>query len=423
MFFLKIPVLIFVALALCAGGSYLLFVRTGRIDRIGALVLVNYALWVGSALAVGSVSVRDLLTPGYYPEEGRIFLYYFPVLLFSVVSADVSVLRRAIQAMGAITIAVFGLLLVWSVAPLAVLSIGANFVGLLTSHTGAGIFFGFLAVFQGLHGIEQRNGRSLALAVLALFAVFASGSREALVGLAVVACWYLLQRGSWRSVPVAGAAGAVFLLLMSVFTPHTFGKVERMVDPATFRAVFAVVRRAHWEPGAERDFSGEDADPNILSRILFWTYAAKLFVSSPIVGVGFGRYNDHNIQRVGFEGLVYPAVEGGKNLTAGQPHNSYIQMLAETGVIGLGLLLAVWGTLYLRLQRARAWYAEDPEMAGYFLACQGLIIFTMMDANFGHALGSPSLGIPVLAVVGAGVATFRDARKRAAAAAPAPVPA
>ena len=418
MFFLKIPLLMAFSLALSAGGFYVLFLRTGTIDRIGALILGNFGLWVGSALTVGSVSVGDFLTPGYYPEEGRIFLYYLPMLFFSVVVARDRVMWRTVQTLSGVTVAVVALLLLWEAKPIAVLSIGANFVGLLTSHTGAGIYFGFLAVFLGLYGVECGRRRLIWLALLALLAVFASGSRESLVGICAVTGWYLLQRGNWRSLVAVSCSGVLFTVIMYLFTPHTFGKVQRMVDPNTVAAVVQTIQQANWQPGNERDFGDESGDINILRRMLYWSWAWKLFTYSPIVGVGFGRYNDFDVGGVGVKGLVYPMVVGGKNLTAGQPHNSYLQMLAETGIFGLVLLLSVWLALYRRLQRARAYFAHDRAKVGYFIASQGLIVFTLMDANFGHALGSPSLGIPVLTVIGVGLAVYRAATRQITSAVP-----
>ena len=51
-------------------------------------------------------------------------------------------------------------------------------------------------------------------------------------------------------------------------------------------------------------------DSNILTRILYWDYALDLFLDSPLLGAGFGRYNDQNLFFNGVKHVVYLATDG-----------------------------------------------------------------------------------------------------------------
>ncbi|MCL4385527.1 MAG: O-antigen ligase family protein, partial [Cyanobacteria bacterium] len=91
----------------------------------------------------------------------------------------------------------------------------------------------------------------------------------------------------------------------------------------------------------------EKGDANTIIRLDLWSKAWHLFLRSPIFGIGFGRINDvYDI----YDGVHLTGYEGGINFymgshiitTSSHAHNSYLQFLAETGIIGLGLLILFW---------------------------------------------------------------------------------
>src|SRR5262249_46848070 len=68
-------------------------------------------------------------------------------------------------------------------------------------------------------------------------------------------------------------------------------------------------------------------DESAAMRLLFWGFASTLFLSSPVVGVGYGNFR-----------ALYdiPGVASG----IFDVHNLYLQLLAETGLIGFAAFLA-----------------------------------------------------------------------------------
>jgi O-antigen ligase len=89
-------------------------------------------------------------------------------------------------------------------------------------------------------------------------------------------------------------------------------------------------------------------DENILTRFSLWDKAIYLFKQSPILGVGFGRYNDivwKNYDMVhlsGYPGIFALYKMPGYIFDTSNAHNSYLQFMAETGVIGLILVISFW---------------------------------------------------------------------------------
>jgi len=75
-----------------------------------------------------------------------------------------------------------------------------------------------------------------------------------------------------------------------------------------------------------------------LSRIDAWTFAVQTWWAHPLFGVGIGNYE---ILEYAHETIHSPWGEGGST-----PHNTYLYLLAESGVVGLvGMLAIVFGTL------------------------------------------------------------------------------
>jgi O-antigen ligase len=85
---------------------------------------------------------------------------------------------------------------------------------------------------------------------------------------------------------------------------------------------------------------------SISSRLELWGKAWYLFLKSPIFGVGFGRFNDieaYNYQRLeGLPGILALYKDSNFIFSQSHAHNSYLQFLAETGIVGLGLLILFW---------------------------------------------------------------------------------
>ena len=90
----------------------------------------------------------------------------------------------------------------------------------------------------------------------------------------------------------------------------------------------------------------------MLRRIIYWTYALERFLQSPIIGIGWGRFNDPHLRMTGTKGFIYVASQGQRVFSPLQAHNSYLHLLCESGLLGLALLMSLWILLYLRLRKA-----------------------------------------------------------------------
>ena len=174
-------------------------------------------------------------------------------------------------------------------------------------------FSQMLIIALALLFFASRPGRAisnfvfvLAPAAVLLWAVYLTHSRGALIGLAV-------------------------LVLMAGY--KRFGKVPSLVLAAMLGVAMMAL-----------DFTGGraiDASAGV-DRLSLWATGLELFKSAPIFGVGFGNFT---------------------NFSDHTAHNSFILPLAELGIIGATLFVALLVTTTMDLNRLIA-LREEPATAG-----------------------------------------------------------
>jgi O-antigen ligase len=122
--------------------------------------------------------------------------------------------------------------------------------------------------------------------------------------------------------------------------------VKMAVTVCLLAAVAASVLLVGGDPLAERlgtlpgEIQGSDAARENVTRAEIWRATWPLIVEHPVVGVGFGGYWAAATRRHDASG----------DMTPGEAHNDYLELLASGGLVGAGL--AAW-FLYLCVKRAR----------------------------------------------------------------------
>jgi O-antigen ligase len=200
---------------------------------------------------------------------------------------------------------------------------------------------------------EQTRTRALVLccSALSLAATVATGSRGALVALGAVLLCSVVLFWRWRraviSVVVVGAT----------------------IGLASFATLVSADTRKHL---SKSDSSG---------RTDVWVIGERMVKDHALVGVGPGNFRQESIHY-----LIRPGRYENPSTTERQfaaplvAHNSYMQMLAETGVVGLGLYLAIWaGAVGCGLRAARIFArlreeALEVAVRGLLLVAAGLAV-------------------------------------------------
>ncbi|HAJ34795.1 MAG TPA: hypothetical protein DCL15_03745 [Chloroflexi bacterium] len=183
-----------------------------------------------------------------------------------------------------------------------------------------------------------------------LWGVFYSAA-TLLIGAGLLASW---SRGAWlgavagvlvvlvlRSRQAAFMSALVALLLIGLLLIGAFSPslapqplVERLADLPVYFGLTDVLA----QPVTDENFS-------VVERIAHWVAAQRMWEASPWFGVGVGNY-----------AAVYPAVRLPRWEDAlGHAHNIYLNVLGETGLLGLVTFLALWsGVLVWGWRQARS---------------------------------------------------------------------
>jgi len=171
-------------------------------------------------------------------------------------------------------------------------------------------------------------------------------------GAIALVCVLLLSLLAWKAAVGQAAVAAVvgLIALLWVVMPAQFAR--RLM---TLEQVLPIG-------------NGEvlDPDSSIEERKLFTAVAGRLLVDHPIVGVGAGNYTAYfteYAERVGSTTLLYvDAAEGY------YPHNLYLEIGAETGLIGLAVFCAALVASFAQLRRARRRFFAAGDVASAGLA-------------------------------------------------------
>lgn len=212
-----------------------------------------------------------------------------------------------------------------------------------------------------------------------------------------IACYLLSGERRWKRISgVTVAVGILSLVLTQsrggylafavtvMFAIWHFGSTyKRRIAFLLAAAVMAAALYAvllQWNP---RHFAEFEDDQSTLSRVILWYTAWNLFLSSPVHGIGFGTFSSISDQ---YLPTIYDMPEG-----LGV-HNIYLELLAESGVIGLVSFLAVAASGIRRAQRhcrSAEWFRH----ATGFGAAGGIVAMLVGGLVDHNVLWAPQIGL------------------------------
>jgi O-antigen ligase len=227
----------------------------------------------------------------------------------------------------------------------------SGFLGLLTPLAlGAALAYGWCAW-------RSWQASQRLFTVSAVAAIFYAGA-GAVMGLGVIASW---SRGAWL-----GLAGALFALIVALprKTWHSallglglIGLAGAIwisgVLPASITARVASATAELFALTEVRNVDITPANYAVVERLAHWQAALNMAESHPWLGVGFGNYE-----------VVYNRYRLlNWDEPLGHAHNYYLNVLAETGMIGLLGYLILWIGVLVMTWRAR----RHPDAAARFV--------------------------------------------------------
>ena len=403
-----------------------------RYDVLVVHLLGIYAFWLIYAVLVGSVGLSQFASPSFYAGEGRIFLGY----IFFLALAGLVLNRDALHWADLALRAFAGFAILAALANIAgVLPSSLTYRGgvvlLMSSHHSAGYFFSFLALYfiarllvaqvpGGLADIVFQRRWDAFFAAGSLLALLSTNSRTALVGVVVALVLYYARyifRIRVLFPALVATVLAVFVLppLIEVTNPRMAAKLSAISDERTRLAVSSavqVVMEADDPIPVHEELVNRHAN-NVTVRFYLWTIAARKFIDSPIIGLGAMRWNDQ------IYAIDYTEINGGfrilteteeRDSGAGNAHNAYLMLLAETGLVGFTLMLSFWLALARRMRIfGDAGLAHgDEAFAAVAVTGRLSVFFVLGSALTSFAFAAPSLVIFPMVMCGLAMATVRS---------------
>lgn len=238
--------------------------------------------------------------------------------------------------------------------------------------------------------LSTRNSTGLPLAIIAggaglamVVALGASWSRGAWMGFAAAAgviAISLFRKTGWGLLFGMGLIVAGVGLYVSGFAPATLtarlGSFLQEIRPEDVRGVLVT-----------------DHNYAVIERLAHWQAAVSMFRHNLWTGVGFGCYD---AAYASFALVNWP-------IALGHAHNYYLNLAAETGLIGLAAYASLWAVVFVQTWRVtrRTWGLTRGLAVGLLGAWTHITVHHLLDnlyVNNTHFLIGALFGVLVFIV-------------------------
>lgn len=208
--------------------------------------------------------------------------------------------------------------------------------------------FALLGMFNVLFMVQGRTGYLVLLVLLGWFAWTTLARRVRRQG----------KRWGWKQ-------GLLVVTVLTVAVSVAYQGSQRLHD----RVTLVVSEYQDWREGKS------DAASSTGQRLSFYSNTLEILKDSPLLGVGTG----------GFPAAFAQQVQGTAVLPTHNPHNEYLMVAAQTGIVGLALLLYLFYTLWRTAPRLPIAFEQD--------AARGLVLAYLVNCSLNSALLDHSDGL------------------------------
>ncbi|MFZ4761406.1 MAG: O-antigen ligase family protein [Alphaproteobacteria bacterium] len=338
--------------------------------------------------------INSLIDPEFYRRDGNIFVSLSPLLtLLSFPSALVTQERLKKLVLGLIGVALLiniPLFALWAITGKGpsfnegsfAIDDTQRFASMFFAYNAAGGFFAIVACFT-IGWLKERKTtfRMIALALIMVF-LFSTASRGSIMGLGAALCLFLFfKRYQYNFYKIM--LPAIMLTFGIAATNLAFQERQQIEYTTDLVSTVGV---------GTSDLSTKEANIFIRTHFL-WPAAFNYFLQSPIVGIGFGAFDDRPVR---LHKLIPYALSFNEQEkiqhTDSHAHNSYLHILCETGIVGLGIFLSFLAFILRKIREL----PESMIKNGLFLAFWTLSFASLTE----HRWVSPSNAIPFFIILG-----------------------
>ena len=357
-------------------------------------LVLAYAYWLLSYTATGA-PLSNLFSFEFVRFDGALLIAYLPLLLLTDFRLDPAHIRRCIGLFLTIlsVVALLGLgeFVDSTVVPLGLAALPEPLQLIHNASLATDIFHGFFRA-------HNAAGAIYAMATLVAFALLVHGKESSLVSMPAV--WLGCNFIGLALTQSRTAYVAFLITLVLMF----FGSKANLRKAVKFGALvlvpllyFLLIQPA---VNQRTEAVSNLEDPNVVSRFFYYQRALEAFIESPIVGIGFGRFNDELKVYSGVPHVIYFATAGKVVNDDAHAHNSYLHFLAEGGILGAGLMLAVWISAFRWVRQKKKIFAEGTYGFCLAQALQACIVLQFVMSMTEHMMGTAISSLAIFTLLG-----------------------
>jgi hypothetical protein len=309
----------FVPIVLCSwrffGRSYPAFMTP--LTAFTVLVIVSTLLY----------DPRSFTQFDFYRRDGNFFISYAPIFAGCLYTHRWD-LNKVLRAFFVFAVVVNLPPYAYYIVENGLLSIfthpGDSFGSYFIARNAAGGFFAMLFCLGIACYLQRRSKLVLALILVNTLMLFSTYSRGSLLGALAILPYLYFGRKRWM---LATVVACLIVGSIAIAIYHTNSSVDYMGYTFTIHN--------QDEKVANLDIRYE----------WLWPRALAYFEQSPLVGLGFGSFDDHIGSVVSYFHLLGVPSDVIIEHSDSHAHNSYLNFLAELGVVGLALFLSFFWKL------------------------------------------------------------------------------
>lgn len=389
----KYPYLLVISVLISILIGIIFFIKKRAIislhSELLAILLIIYIYFMFSYFVSGQ-SFSNLLSFQFLRFDGNFFFCYILFFIFAHPALDYKKLANYYFKFIFTVFTIFSIFGIieyfqnnWSWMVYTEPGVGKVYFALNFAHNATGSLYAIVCIFLLVFFLKEKEKKLKLLYIILLLinlaALFLTKSRANYVGFiisSVIIVWLY-----YKSIKK-------FLIAIGIFIA---GSIPVIYFTGVYNRFIQIF---------------ETGDSTSVIRFFIWEKAWYLFSQSPLFGIGFGRFNDiFSIDRGlfdigslrGFSGFITFYMKDNFYYNSAHAHNSYLQFLTETGVIGLVLIILFW---FLCLVKLLKYYNNSENLKNdfnkkVFLSAIGSIFIILINSFFENYLSATTIMIPV----------------------------
>ncbi|HHT79051.1 MAG TPA: O-antigen ligase family protein [Actinobacteria bacterium] len=367
----KYPYMIIAVLGILTLISFIALCMNHKINIIGfklnIFLFIIYFYFLLSFL-VSEQSLTSFLNFNFLRYDGSFFFCYLPFFVFSIIFLNY---RKALKIYfyflfsTFVLFAVFGFIEYSNFLQSVMVKIDDYYVGLM---------------FVALNNAHNATGSVYAIVSVFALSFFLKGNKKEKIayGAVLALCFIALLITKSRGSLLAFLGGAVFVFLLSSKSVLKFLRNFFLMGVL----IVPVILLTDTLDRIKMIFYAKDL--STLTRISLWEKAITLFKQSPVIGIGYGRYNDvlwhfDSLRLTGKPGIAAMYTQQNFAFNDTNAHSSYFHFLAETGIIGLVLILIFWISCFTIIFKAYRTSNNSFNLKAYLSVLGGILTLFLLS--------------------------------------------